>query len=562
MSTSDSLVVSAIAELGGPKIDASEIEWASQIPSGQKLLQWLADQCASPSDSFDLGAALHAIALEEEELKLLRDAGGVTATEADTIHAPAAYAPPSYLGYYATQLETDKRFLDTELNLLKSRLKQTKKASRRTEETIKSLQAAIEHEDATIAQMHEKLAELSILADTTLSSGADTALALLDTLAPPQASKSPSDQEIHPALASSMESLARLAELRNSLAEQYTAATAHLPLVPPPELNDEATRLSHKLDALTNAGGGKGGDGALMEAAYAQELRRIYEALGQEGDVDLEVVLSDLTEDYGDDNADPSVREVLEQAWARDQAAALDSELSALKSLTYRGVLMQSITSYSDILIPDMKALRDILSKREAAVGTAEAWVGAFGIEVEAMGSGTTDAAHDPEDAERGGLLNDSDLIKDDEDVKLEQEIKRMLLEHHAKRQGAGDEPLVLLEREDILAELRRIRSVLQEEEDGKGWKDVAKLREKLGSLNETHHPLLDLAYGSREVQTNASLPFGRQAPVEQLEQRARDAAAMLEAGVIQGELQKLEKTLDEKKSQHKLDNIVRQWGK
>lgn len=65
---SSSAIARIVATLGGPDIDPSDIEWAAHLPAGQKLIQWLVDQCVV-AETVDT-AALHAIALEREEAQM------------------------------------------------------------------------------------------------------------------------------------------------------------------------------------------------------------------------------------------------------------------------------------------------------------------------------------------------------------------------------------------------------------------------------------------------------------------------------------------------------------
>ncbi|KAF8058767.1 hypothetical protein FPV67DRAFT_1785806 [Lyophyllum atratum] len=549
--TPTAIVTKAVLELGGPSIEPGDIEWTSQVPAGRNIVQWLVEQCiALESDDedglattqlpdIDLGAALRAIALEDEEIHLLKHAESILADDNDqdlnTIHAPLAYAPPSRLRKHATHLDAETRLLEAESATLKSRLRQTKQASQRVSQTISSLEAAIKREDAAIAHMQERLAELSILADTMLSSGTDTALSLLDTLAaPPQTeqSKPPDDTPdgtSHASLISPTQSLTHLANFRSALTEQHTSRLAQLTPKVPEGLLDDAADLSSSFEALMKDGG------RLKEAAYAIELRQMHEALGRAGSI------TDLSlEDGGDaDQEDLDVKAGLEKAWALDQAAILDMECVVLDS---------TVKAHDEALLPALTALHTKLSGHEKAVRAAEAWVGTFVIEVEGVGGagGDADAVH-MEKAALGA----------DDDVEFERELKDLLLQHHRRHHTDEDAPLVLLDRSDILDELRRIRMLEDDGAKSDVLSEVTQLREKLGSLSATHQPLLSLLYGTRDVQTNVSPPFGRSEAIKQLEQRAQEAVARLEAGVGRGE--ELQKTLDGKRTQRKFGEFIHQ---
>ncbi|GLB37860.1 hypothetical protein LshimejAT787_0409110 [Lyophyllum shimeji] len=553
------IIAKAVPELGGPVFEPADIEWASHIPTGHELVQWLVDQCVAsesgPESGFvgsegfevDLGAALRAIALEDEELQILKYAESTRVDDDGDmhgIHAPLTYAPPSHLRKHATFLDTETRLLDTETAALKSRLRQTKHASQRAAQTISSLEAAIEREDAVIAHVQERLAELSVLADSTISSGSNSALVLIDTLAPPQ----PQSQEImnsarsmDPAprfsLACPTQTLTRLASLRAALRERHASRTAQLTLQSPKQLLDDAADLSCSLEALVHNPVGNGAK-RLREAAFALQLRRIYEALGNAGTIPA----VNPDEDVDVNAEDVNVKASLDKAWALDQFRMIDAEFMLLDF---------TIQVHNDTLLPGLRALHAQLSARERAVRAAEAWVGAFGIEVEGIG----EARRTADTAGNGNV--DQAAVDTEPQQEFEQQLKDLLLQYHKEHAAPDAAPLVLLNNADVLDELRRIRKAA-DEGDGDGWKDVARLRESLGSLNATHHPLLDVLYSTRTVQTNASPPFGLPAGTEELEQRTQEAVLRLETGVGRGD--ELEKILDGKRTQRKLGDFIDRW--
>ena len=69
-------LTSIVSNLGGPRVNPSDIEWANDITSGKLLINWLVAQldpeAANSSDDLEIQhrAALRDIALEDEELKM------------------------------------------------------------------------------------------------------------------------------------------------------------------------------------------------------------------------------------------------------------------------------------------------------------------------------------------------------------------------------------------------------------------------------------------------------------------------------------------------------------
>ncbi|KAG6843267.1 hypothetical protein H0H87_006378, partial [Tephrocybe sp. NHM501043] len=178
MTSSHSLAIVAQAaiELGGPSIRVDDIEWASQVPAGANLIQWLVDQCALPVDSdglttdpFNIGVAMRSIALEYEELQLLKLIENDTKVDTEggqlqeIMHAPCSYYTPSHLRKHAHYLDNDTRLLEAENAALSSRLKWTKGATINARREIQSLLAAIENQNSAIMRAQEQLSELSIL---------------------------------------------------------------------------------------------------------------------------------------------------------------------------------------------------------------------------------------------------------------------------------------------------------------------------------------------------------------------------------------------------------------
>ncbi|KAG6871580.1 hypothetical protein C0995_002898, partial [Termitomyces sp. Mi166 len=442
MSSPLTTLTQAVLELEGPSIDANDIEWALDVPAGSKLIHWLLDQCVVPNDVEngellqEIGAALRSIALENEESQILKHSTKeveISAATGDqsyhTIHAPSMYDPPSHLQKYAGYIDEDTRLQEAQNTALKSRLKLTKRAIQAAQSTISSLQATIQQQDAAIRRAQEQLAELSIFADSTLASGADTALNLLDALSLAQESKIQQKDEpstIHESLQHSTRSLTNLANSRTSLVENFQSDLRRLPVQPQKELLEESTNLFRALDALSR-------DERLEESAYALELRRLYETLGREEDIHDFLSQQDIDEDEQQLN----IRPLIEKAWRSDHAARLDAE---------HAILTSAITGHEMTLLPALNNLHIQLSAREQVVHSVEALVGTFGIEVEGISGLKDDSTHCDRTWD-----NIIDPLGDDS---LEQQIKSLLSQDLPPHKSST----AMMEKSDILAELWRLR--------------------------------------------------------------------------------------------------------
>ncbi|KAG6828849.1 hypothetical protein H0H92_006608 [Tricholoma furcatifolium] len=534
MASTLSRFTQAAAALGGPSVNINEIEWATHIPAGASLLQWLVDQCVGPEGeeigdeiSAEMDAALRAIALEKEETQILNNNSvkdQLDATNHDTIHAPTTYETPSELRNKSTYIDKETALLEAENVALERRVKQTKRATQNAQRTITSLQATIEHQDAVINSAQERLSELSILADTTLASGAHAASSLLDALAVPQKDKTTPEKgepsTLHPILQSATRTLQDLASHRTSLVENHVSLLSQIPQPPSKELLKGSAQLIQTLNSLTR-------DKKLEESVYACELQRLYDALDNKDELDDNVALEE-----DDDKEYPFDAKVLiENAWARDQASRLDAEHS---------ILNHTIDQYKTTLLPALNSLHAQLSSRDQAMRSAEALVGAFGIEVEELLS--------PDDecivASESGLAAKSDM----EDQDFEQRLRLLLLNYDGQ---------TIVDRRAILEKLGHLRAALSEHD---GFKDacdeVQFIKEKISLMNDAHRDFLNALYGSDGVQMNTTPPFRTASAVTDLEQRAQEATAKLEKAVHLGE--DLSTLLGSKKSRRNLDEFIR----
>lgn len=94
-------LTSIVSNLGGPRVNPSDIEWANDITSGKLLINWLVAQldleAANGNDDLEIRhrAALRDVALEDEELKILAHVkDGILDSDDGDIMAPADYLPP------------------------------------------------------------------------------------------------------------------------------------------------------------------------------------------------------------------------------------------------------------------------------------------------------------------------------------------------------------------------------------------------------------------------------------------------------------------------------------
>lgn len=126
-------LTSIVSNLGGPRVNPSDIEWANDITSGKLLINWLVAQldleAANGNDDLEIRhrAALRDVALEDEELKILAHVkDGILDSDDGDIMAPADYLPPSHLKKRAEYMNNETELLQQESDHLKIRLVQAK----------------------------------------------------------------------------------------------------------------------------------------------------------------------------------------------------------------------------------------------------------------------------------------------------------------------------------------------------------------------------------------------------------------------------------------------------
>ncbi|KAJ3569473.1 hypothetical protein NP233_g5026 [Leucocoprinus birnbaumii] len=205
--------------LGGMKINPDALEWANDVPVARAVMNAVAEQLdvgnapldASPNE--ETRAALKEIALEDQELHLLKGVSGIPSRSSPTL---AGYKLPSELGSEMNWIQLETTYLEQEAELLRLRTQRIIKASRSMSHDVRSFQDTY----ATVRSLNEgatgKLDDLSMQMDGTLVDVVEAGYSLLssfDPLAPH--SCAPSFQHITEAYSSycqSYVSQARAAE--------------------------------------------------------------------------------------------------------------------------------------------------------------------------------------------------------------------------------------------------------------------------------------------------------------------------------------------------------------
>ncbi|KAJ7032710.1 hypothetical protein C8F04DRAFT_1261561 [Mycena alexandri] len=502
-----------VSLLGGPELNAEDIDWALDVPAGQRLLEWLVSQVELPADSDDSGtdksdtlrAALGAIALEEDEVQMfvssslleytlshtarLRNATRKTPiagpTSEETVTVPAGYTFPWRLRAKEEYLVSEATRLETETESLKSRLQQTKVASQSLTQAIKFLASEIEKADGKILGAQDRLSELSLQADATLLAAAGSGLGLLDGCALID-------------LAHDESALSAVTSARTTIIDRFKSQMRDI---------DAAAQRLPTVEEIQ-------AEGARLDAA----LRTAH---GAEGSLDVPAEL--------------------EAAWARDQAALLEAR---------HVVLDESITMFSETLLPPLTALHDDLTATDAHLSEARALVGALQEELQDI--------VDDVSAQESPETTNTPSKAESKDVELQTGLTSLLKQLKDLRPPNAP-PLVLLGQEDILSELQEVYAreevSLREEE---AW--IANLLPSLRNLQaETAHaPLLDVIYAHSLM--NTSPPFASPADVRAVQTDAKNKADDL--GDAIAKVQEDVKTLSTDRAKRRMEHFVAKWAK
>ncbi|KAJ7287014.1 hypothetical protein C8J57DRAFT_1282548 [Mycena rebaudengoi] len=523
-------VTSVVSLLGGPHFNAEDIDWAADLPAGRKLLEWLVAQLDLPADdggfedaSLVRRATLTAISLEEDELEKLRRATesskpptGLNKT--DEAQSTAGYTSPWRLKKNTQALK--RLLLEAETEVVKTRLQQSKVYLA----PIKSIAQEIERTDNDILAAQERLSELSLKSDESISSSLKSSLALLDSLR-----DSPSNAESHSDLISAASSL------RSSLIQQFqlqmhsiNATADRLP--GHSTVQSEASRLHAALN--TNL---VGKQNRAVDAALEQELARLCEEVA-----DSNALAALLANQPTQSTLQPvvDVKTELEGAWALDQAAILDA----------RGaVLDETIATFSDALLPPLTSLHDALSTTDSRMREAEALLAALQEEIE-------DIVGDVQAAQNGQnhTIAPASAVKD---VELQTALVDLLKRLHDLR-PVDAAPLVLLSQEDILSELQDVydRGEAAKRREA-AW--TTGLLPALREIESSYDPLLAATYANSPM--NTSPPFAFTADVCAVQANAKTKAEELGSAItaLQEDVQSLESDRVKRRLQH----FVEKWA-
>ncbi|EPT00401.1 hypothetical protein FOMPIDRAFT_1122783 [Fomitopsis schrenkii] len=522
------MLAKSINALGGPDHATEDFAWASSMPQGRSLLEWLSSQiqCQNlvlkgkgPDEAIAYQASLQPIALHDQEL----------------LDADSRFC------------QEESELLEKETRLLKHRLNRSKISARDLAQTNKTLQSEVEVVEREVRLQDAKLSELCINVDNAVTRSARTAENLLQSSETEQSHTS-----------STRATLATLVRLHDSIVSGAARGLASvdeaiISLPSPAEVHQEAARLLDSLMAVRRQRSRANGIREPTEIsidAYSTHLDKISAAL--EATVDektnrgiIDKFLQEEESSASGYQTDVDVKEEVARAWCIDQQAILHARETVADQTA--GVLTEG-------LLPQLSALRAELAARTAHAVEQEALVSALIEELEEIADDV--AGVNVKQAYLAGAHPgaDGDAPKKRAHEMLEDGLTELLKRTQGLRpRDAG--PLVLLEREDIVKELEAVRERAEGADRAEqAW--ASNLVPNLAQLSDGHAELLSLVYESAPV--NTSPPFGPPSEARTLQGSVKEATEHLNA-----EVQRLEKeTQVNERDKRKLTAFVEKWAR
>ncbi|OSC97301.1 hypothetical protein PYCCODRAFT_1419652 [Trametes coccinea BRFM310] len=507
-----------ISHLGGPPCSEDEIRWAADIPSGQRLLEWLAAQVAEdtlqmpdsvakqpsrvsePRQDVLKRASVSPIGLYREETDILQclDAqhkahSGVTAAGSDTL---PLYDLPSRLSARAIAFEREDEALEIQATRLRHRLGQAKAAFKELKDTISAIKAEIQSLRSAKQEREQKLTDLSGEVDDVVGRAEHQATAILQAAERQDNDILPLKHEVASLERARVALSGAIQQLYNSLDDRYGSfPTAD-------ELQDHAAALSAKFAGLK-------GDSAsvsdLAAAAYVEELERMTRQLERDPEslqhlTHLPPASSDAKGTRSPDMY-PNVKVELERAGRLDRTALLRAQERGLN---------HAMEELRDRLLPRLQRCHDRLHAQASLAAEAESIISVLIEELEDVNDAIQDSAR--------YVFSKSESPSEILEEAVTDTLKRLL----RSRGDDGGRPTVLLSRADVEAELVSLakRSTKSQEAEER-W--AAGLSRRLAELTRSHAPLLTATYQNSPMNTSA--PFSPAALEVKVGQEARHRA-------------------------------------
>ncbi|KAJ7593738.1 hypothetical protein C8J56DRAFT_1160524 [Mycena floridula] len=494
-----SKIINIISSLGGPSIEQTDIQWATELPAGKKLIEWLASQIDGDDISDDaVGASLGQIAFEAEEIRLLEHFSLMEPAEVAVAAVPSGYVPPSRQRSHAAYLNNEAAVLESETQVLKNRLRQTKLASQKIDQAMKQIKAQIAGTEMTISEAQERLADLSIQMDQTIAATTAHSQSLLRDLG--------SEDFVDPCRRAIEELSSFHAKITGaSVTTLKLVSEAERALLLPPDVVQEASRLQASITKRTSAA-----QKSLL-LRYFNDAAATLNAMDADAN-SLDHVLKCMACPESEISPPLDVCKEIEKAWNMDQE----------QLLVYRqSVLEKTKTVFETDLLPRLGELDTNILVKEDLAQEASGLIVALEEELSTIYKNR-----------QWFDQRDPELERTSDDESLQSTLVDQLkaLEH---LRPIDAPPLMLFNKAGMIDELQAtVQRYKDTQEKSSQW--TKELPVKLNTSSATHEPLLQAIY--RHSAVNSSRPFSASASVIELQNRAK-----MKSEALAGSIKKLQ---------------------
>ncbi|KAJ8473863.1 hypothetical protein ONZ51_g7597 [Trametes cubensis] len=544
-----------LSHLGGPECTEENIAWAADIPTGKKLLKWLASQMHAGDGDFShsetsvasqskedvqsvaLQTVISSISLYEDESSILSTLADHALLEATGNSSSSAYDLPSTLRCRAAAWEHEAELLEARATRLKRRREDARSTTKQMEEAINANRREVAAADEIAQEQQRQLAGLSVQVDHATRKCTENAGNLLEN----------ASQHGKSQISTLRSQLAHLE--RGRLAVTETVGRLHRMLDDAYAALPEGTGLQARattLDAcFRKVKADTANTSSLIAASYEDELERMVSRIEQLSPSDTEGLEGLMCFESQQENNKtakstltlplvPEVKAELEHAGLIDRISLLAQQETSVD---------RTSSDLRDRLLPRLQMCFDVLHTRNTLAVEAEVVVSALIEELEEINDVV-------EDVRRVGS-NDSDQNRIPEDRFLEAVVVELLKKLLRSR---SDRPTVLLNRSDLEIELAsladRSASVRKSEAD---W--AAKLASHLNELSRSRAALLDIAYENSPMNTSAPFSPRSEEVIARDDARSRGELLRTEASRLQKESEL------SGRDQRKLIAFVEKWS-
>ncbi|KAJ3838476.1 hypothetical protein F5878DRAFT_682094 [Lentinula raphanica] len=522
MATSDlEKLCSIVSSLGGPTYTRNELEGATQTAPGKALIEWIAAQFpledGKDDDEYLQRALLSRIALEDDVCHV---SSACSKTYADRKTDLSTYIPPSRQSLRMTLIDNNAYTLEQEVLLLQHRLQQAESVTQQLQKTTHAITAELNSIRGDTVKKQEELESLSLKEDAVIAGTFSKFFRLMKSW----------QENLH--LDVTSDHLAKSLDVRNQITQDVSAQLSAI----------ETWKDVHQLP--TSA------------AHLAIEALRLQRVLGLDQDDNTtgkttiyylprrNQLIQLALENEESHRAPLDIERELKLAWNMDQLAILEARIA---------VLDEGLSQFHQSVLPPLEGIHTHLAEHQTFFQDSQAILDKFLQEIQEIDFAIHEANRRASTSSQKRCTDKSNHQR--RESALKDDLKTAFKNLESLRLSDMP-PLVLLDQEDVLSELRALKAkekVVHDQEE----KRCSSLPTALNSLMAMHDAVLNATYAHSEL--NTSPPFQLSPSVTRLQ---GDAKAQGDA--LMAESQRLQKSLrivDDDRKRRKIKSFVERWN-